>query len=264
MGGGEVVWRTIGKSVRGPSHVNKGTPCQDQHGTTILGNSPNDTLVTCVADGAGSAEYGEEGAQIACGAVLQGAAKHFESECHFDHLDVDHLIHWCETARQQIGELANQRDCPPRQFATTLCVAILSPRHAFFFQIGDGAIVLGTRDTYGVVFWPQSGEYANSTNFLTAENFRVRLEFCVADRNFTEVALFTDGLERVALQFHSQTPHPPFFQPLFSALQNDTPSAALEESLSHFLQSKAMQLRSDDDKSLILASRLPDRGSAHD
>jgi len=255
------VWHYIVQSVRGPAHVNKGTPCQDQHVTTTLGNSPNDTLITCVADGAGSAKFSKEGAQIACDAIRQGATKHYEENHHFDHLRVDDIVLWCETARKQIGEMADQRGCPQRQFATTLCVAILSPRHALFFQIGDGAIVLGNRGTYGVVFWPQSGEYANSTNFLTAERFHDLLEFHETDSNFTEVALLTDGLERVALQFHSRTPHPPFFQPLFGALQNNTPRIALEEGLSTFLQSEAMQLRSDDDKTLILASRHSPKGS---
>jgi len=173
---------------------------------TILGNSPNEILVACVADGAGSAKYSEEGASIACEAVLQGANKHYETDHRFDRLGVDDLLHWCETARQRFGELAEQRACPLRQFATTLCVAILSPRHALFFQIGDGAIILGSQGAYGVVFWPQSGEYANSTNFLTADKFRDLLEFRKVNRPFSEVALLTDGLERVALQFHSLIP----------------------------------------------------------
>ena len=238
------------------------TPCQDRHAATILGNRPDDILVTCIADGAGSAKYSDQGARIACDAVLQGARKHHEMDRHFDRLGVDDIILWCEKARQQFSALAEQRDCTPRQFATTLCVAIISPRHARFFQIGDGAIILGSWGVYGVVFWPQSGEYANTTNFLTAENFRDLLEFRIADRTFSEIALLTDGLERVALQFHSQTPHPPFFKPLFDALQNNTPRTTLQDGLRRFLQSEAIQLRSDDDKTLILASQLPEERQA--
>jgi hypothetical protein len=126
-----------------------------------------------------------------------------------------------------------------------------------FFQVGDGAMILRRCGVYGVVFWPQSGEYANSTNFLTSDDFREQLAFSAAG-GCSDVALMTDGLERLALRFDSQTPHIPFFDPLFRALRAADDVAGLNEGLRQFLASESVQSRSDDDKTLILASRHDD------
>src|SRR5262249_11494427 len=103
---------------------------------------------------------------------------------------------------------------------------------------------------------PQSGEYANSTNFITANNFDQRLEFVSTHAGFSDVALLTDGLERLALHFDSQTPHAPFFDPFFRALRATEDYQVLNEALAKFLASDSVRERSDDDKTLILASRI--------
>jgi hypothetical protein len=123
-----------------------------------------------------------------------------------------------------------------------------------FFQVGDGAIIVRRQGVYGVVFWPQSGEYANTTNFLTDEQFEQALEFLALPVQVVDVALLTDGVQRLALTFESQTPHPPFFQPLFEALRSTSDVAGLDKDMRRFLESRSVQDRSDDDKTLVLAS----------
>jgi len=150
------------------------------------------------------------------------------------------------------------RDCNTRELATTLCVAIIAPTRSVFFQIGDGAMILGHHGLYGVVFWPQSGEYVNSTNFLTSDEYKQQLEFLATTTCCSDVALLTDGLERLALRFDSQTPHPPFFDPLFRALRAADDDVRLNKDLRRFLGTDSVQKRSDDDKTLILASRTTD------
>jgi hypothetical protein len=59
----------------------------------------------------------------------------------------------------------------------------------------------------------------------------------------------------LALRFDIQTPHGPFFDPLFRALKGAKDLASLNDGLKQFLASESMQNRSDDDKTLILASR---------
>ena len=129
---------------------------------------------------------------------------------------------------------------------------------SYFVQIGDGAIILGNDTLYGVVFWPQSGEYANSTNFLTSDEYEKQLEFLATPSKCSKVALMTDGIERIALRFDSQTPHIPFFDPLFRALSSTADLDSLNEGLRGFLGSNSVQLRSDDDKTLVLAARTED------
>ncbi|MCI0335258.1 MAG: protein phosphatase 2C domain-containing protein [Planctomycetes bacterium] len=105
------------------------------------------------------------------------------------------------------------------------------------------------------IFWPQSGEYANTTNVLTSDDYRDRLDFLAIKTGCSNFALLTDGLERLALSFTQQTPHAPFFEPLFKALRTSGDLAGLSEGLRKFLASESVQLRSDDDKTLIIATR---------
>jgi len=221
----------------------------------LLGEGASSALVACVADGAGSSKYSNEGSAIVCGTIEENAHKYFEEHGGFDNLDREDVVKWCDDARDQIDIECTLRDCEAREFATTLCVAILTSSKSYFFQIGDGAITLGSRGAYGVVFWPQSGEYANSTNFITAKRYSEYLEFVAVPSSFSEVALFTDGIERLALLFDSQTPHPPFFEPLFRTLEVTEDFEKLSKDLGQFLMSESVKSRSDDDKSLILASR---------
>jgi hypothetical protein len=218
----------------------------------------DETLLACIADGAGSAKYSDIGSAMACAAMLENAAAYFETKQKFDELQLEDVIRWCDDARLRIRAEASVRDCGLRELATTLVVAIVAPMRSFFFQLGDGAIVVGNRGVYGVVFWPQSGEYANTTNFITSDEYRERLDFLMTDSRLSDVALFTDGLERLALRFDSHTPHAPFFEPLFRTVRAADDLDILNEQLRRFLGADSVQSRSDDDKTLILASRRVD------
>lgn len=224
----------------------------------VLGDGNTRTLVACVADGAGSAKHSALGSSIACNAIIENAAWHFEANRGLEGLQQFNVLGWCEDVRTRIADAAALHDCKTREFATTLCVAIIGPATSFFCQIGDGAIILGNELVYGVVFWPQSGEYANSTNFLTSDEYREQLEFLATPTRCTRVALMTDGIERIALKFDSQTPHIPFFDPLFRALKSAANVDSLNEGLRGFLGSDSVAHRSDDDKTLILAARTED------
>jgi hypothetical protein len=221
----------------------------------VLGDNASATLVACVADGAGSAKFSDTGSALACEAIIENAATYFDAVGRFDDLERNDVIRWCDDARARIQAAAAERNCECRDLATTLCGVIAAPESSKFFQIGDGAIILGNHGIYGVVFWPQSGEYANTTNFLTSDDYREQLVFLTTPSKCFEVALLTDGLERLALRFDHQTPHVPFFDPLFRALRTADDIAGLSEGLRQFLGSESVQQRSDDDKTLILASR---------
>lgn len=256
------VWRHIAHSVQGHAHIADGTPCQDSHCVRVLGGDPaagtGDVLIACVADGAGRSKHSDIGSAIACETVLESAVAYFESHGTFAELQHVEVRDWCEAARQKLSDDAAQRELDLREFATTLCAAIVSPAGSFFFQIGDGAIILKKKEICGVAFWPQSGEYVNTTNFLTSEGFQSHLQFCAAGNGFSDVALLTDGMERLALKFDSQIPHSPFFDPLFRALRSASSAGGLGEELRRFLQSDSVRNRTDDDKTLILASWIVD------
>jgi hypothetical protein len=124
----------------------------------VLGDENAQTLIACVADGAGTAAFGAEGSAIACEAMIESAVAFSEAKRKWESFERSDAVAWCELARQEIQASAERHQCGLRDFATTLCVAIVAPSCAAFFQIGDGAIILKNRGgVYGVVFWPQSG-----------------------------------------------------------------------------------------------------------
>ncbi|MCA9234051.1 MAG: protein phosphatase 2C domain-containing protein [Planctomycetales bacterium] len=242
-------------SLRGPSHEASGAPCQDSAWVDVVDTPAGGCLVAGVADGAGSARFSDEGSSTTCKIIAENVVSHLKTDPQLAGLQRDVVLQWCDQTRRTLQEMSRDRGCEVREFATTLCVAIVAETRSAFFQIGDGAIILGSHDAFGVVFWPQSGEYANSTNFLTADNFESHLECVKVERSFTDVALLTDGMERMGLHFSSKTPYLPFFTPLLNTLRAADDSQILGEELRRFLQSDSVRNRSDDDKTIIVATR---------
>jgi hypothetical protein len=223
----------------------------------VLGDGPQSVLIACVADGAGSAKHSNIGSAIACEAILEHATRFLESNG-LDALQRDDVLLWCDDIRERLKHQAVEHDCTLREFASTLCTAIIAPELSVFFQIGDGAMIMQNGAVYGVVFWPQSGEYANSTNFLTSDEYDQQLEFITTTTSCTRIALMTDGLERLALKFDAHLPHLPFFEPLFRVLQSTNDVDGLNQGLRAFLGSDSIHHRTDDDKTLVLAIRFAD------
>ncbi len=253
------MWRHIAQSVQGSGHVAENKPCQDSCAVRTIGEGADAVLVACVADGAGSSRHGGVGSSLACESVLESAGKFLETFDSFAELEDKHVLSWCDDARRKIGDYAEFSEGGIREFATTLCLAVVAPQRTLFVQIGDGAIIARKNGVFGVVFWPQSGEYVNTTTFLTSPEYRERVQTLVVDGTFDDVALMTDGLERLALRFDSLTPHPPFFQPLFTALRGAGDVAALDQDLAQFLKSDSLRTKTDDDRTLVLASRVDAR-----
>lgn len=256
------MWRPIAQRKLGPSHAADNSPCQDSFLLDVVEGGASQSLVACVADGAGSAKYSDVGSEVVCRTIVECACAYLHAGGRIEELRRQDVLRWCDEARSRIQQEAVLRECEVRELASTLCAAIIGPATSCFFQIGDGAMILRKQGVYGVVFWPQSGEYANSTNFLTSPKYDSQLEFISTDTRCSDIALMTDGLERLALRFDSQTPHVPFFDPFFRAIRATKDYTGLNESLQAFLGSGPVRDRSDDDKTLILASFIDETEDA--
>ncbi|OBR54756.1 PP2C family serine/threonine-protein phosphatase [Paraburkholderia tropica] len=255
-------WSVIGSSVVGSSHSQSSDPCQDSCFYYVTVDATGASyLVALAADGAGSAKFGEVGSELACetgGQTLLAAVEASGEEAFSSSLASSVL----QTVRVKIEGAASARGVPTRELACTLLGAVIGPTQAMYFQIGDGAIVVRHDDGLSPVFWPESGEYANMTYFVTDANASEHLYY--EERDTTdEVALFTDGLQRLALVFATETAHAPFFEPMFKALRasSDEQTDELCAALKRFLSSDAINERTDDDKTLILATRRSGAGS---
>jgi hypothetical protein len=125
-------------------------------------------------------------------------------------------------------------------------------------QIGDGGIVLDFGEGYELAIEPMVGEYANMTHFVTDEDAVRILSTSLYQNVALRVAAFTDGVQRLALNLAESSPHAPFFDPFFRVLENTQADMedALGAALRRFLQSDAVNERTDDDKTLIFALRV--------
>jgi len=271
-------WRTLSASVAGTAHARAGHACADASGVRVLRRgSAAPLLVAVAADGAGSSSRARDGACLACESILDQAERWADS-CgpsasgvrrarrrrpasprdltSFGREDVQRFV---EGARARVVGAAARERLPARDFSCTLLVALVDRGMGVFFQIGDGAIVYqAANGRYVPALWPQSGEYANCTWFLTDEDAASRVQATRA-RGVHELALLTDGLQALALRYLSREAHGPFFEPMFARLRREPaarPRRLLGE-LRRFLDSAPVNQRTDDDKTLVLATRLP-------
>ena len=146
---------------------------------------------------------------------------------------------------------------PSGMFASS-ALTIVAEREAVFLQIGDGAIVLSAGEGWKHVFWPQHGEFANTTNFVTSEDALEVMEFHKTTEPVAELALFTDGLENLVLHKANRTVHAPFFDSMFPSVRGSRATgedAELSRALAQYLSTPKINDRTNDDKTLILATR---------
>jgi hypothetical protein len=221
-------------------------------------HADGERLVAVVADGAGSSARAAEGARMACAAVLELATAG-KGEPDLGGFRRDEGLRWLQVVRERLQAAATAEQVDWQAFSCTLLVALVDAQRAVFLQIGDGAIVYRAADGRFVpALWPQTGEYANTTWFVTDETACERLQAAAAS-DVHELALFSDGLQSLALRFVSREVHAPFFEPMFERLRQEAAGDApeLERQLRLFLDSPEVNRRTDDDKTLLLATRLP-------
>ena len=241
-------WTVLGVSVAGTSHRARDLPCQDACRWCHFGPD-GDWLAVAVADGAGSATHADAGATLCVAEFARRVGLVTPDAL----MTVDGMTELFRSVRDALVAEAERLGVPGREVACTALLALVGPAAAAFAQVGDGAIVVGDR----VVFWPEPAEYANATDFLTDADWAANLRFESVTGPISEFAVLTDGLQRLALDFASKTPHAAFFRPLFDALTTDADADSLIEPLRMFLDSPRVNARTDDDKTLVIAARRP-------
>jgi Protein phosphatase 2C len=257
----KVGWKYVLASVAGTSHLKKEIPCQDSSRCRVFHDSQKRPILVAVAsDGAGSASHSELGSALACGLFVGEMETFLASEGAVKDLNRDFAESWLKTFQNEVRARAEAEGLTPGDFACTVLASIVAPDSAAFMQVGDGCIVVSEfeePDEYSWVFWPQKGEFANMTTFATSEAASEHLEFTLVNQKIAELAVFTDGIERIALRFETQEVHAPFFLPMFVPLrpEHEGHVETLCASLRRFFNSDRINERTDDDKTLILATR---------
>lgn len=245
----------------GTSHIASGKPCQDHHTyLSVDDTAGHPVAIFVVTDGAGSASQAEIGARLACETFARLVAEYIAGGGRVEGISRDLAGRWIMGVVYRLSMKSWSEELQPRDYACTLLAVIGGERATAFVQIGDGAIVIsdGWGTNWRHVFWPHHGEFANMTNFITSEDALQVMDFQVTSEPVAEVALFSDGLENLVLNKASKTVHAPFFDSMFPAVRRSHvtgPDAALGRDLEKYLSTPAVTERTNDDKTLILASR---------
>lgn len=256
------MWKYLNESVEGTSHRHSNSPCQDASFVTpYKRDGYEDVLILVCADGAGSAKRSEVGSAAACKAVADAAMAFLDAGSATGSITEGVVRDWMRAAHDALSSEAERAGEAPRELACTLLLAVLGRDSAAFGQIGDGAIVVGDGASHRCVFWPQTGEYQNATFFITEENYERNIQVSVERVAIREVAIISDGLQMLALNYAQKAVHSPFFLPMFASLREKDRDDLIVP-LRQFLNSAAVNARTDDDKTLILATRVEPSNAA--
>lgn len=253
-----MTWHVLSASEIGTSHVASGGRCDDSCWAQVeVTPAGKDVLSLFVADGAGSAEMGGRGAELA----IQAAADFLGTQLSRPESLISYeFAAGCLTSiRERLATTADSEGRELRAYATTFLGVVSCEAGTLVMQLGDGAVALDVGNGLEVPITPMSGEYANMTCFVTDENAVGELVARAFPVAASRVAVFTDGIQRIAMNLATNTPHEPFFKPFFSALAECTPDREdeLNAALTRFLKSSSVNERTDDDKTLALAVRVP-------
>lgn len=249
-----MTWRLVYASEVGTSHTQSNTPCQDSCWAQVDQLVNNDLLLTVfVSDGAGSAVKGGEGAELAIEAAAELIGKKVE-QGEFG-LSDDLATEIIMAIRERIYAAADAAGLKARDFACTFLGLLSMANGTLVLQVGDGAVVVDCGTGLEVAVVPMSGEYANMTHFVTDEDAVSVLATKTYPDRALKVAAFTDGIQRLALNLATNTPHEPFFVPFFNGMAKATAEQEdqLQGLLVKFLGSQPVNERTDDDKTLVLA-----------
>lgn len=251
-------WRFVCASEVGTSHTYSGTPCQDSCWAQVDYLPPDQPVLSMfIADGAGSAKRGGDGAELAIdSAVTFMSSKLNQGEFGLSHALATDLV---SAVRERIYEAAEATSLKARDFACTFIGVLSSKIGTLVLQVGDGGVVVDVGTGLEVAVLPMSGEYANMTRFVTDDDAIRVLAIKTYPDPALRVAAFTDGIERLALNMVNKTPHEPFFTPFFDTMAKATVEQEdqLRGLLMKFLGSQVVNERTDDDKTLALAVWMP-------
>jgi hypothetical protein len=169
------------------------------------------------------------------------------------------VLQWVDRVRDRISFAARQRSSTPRDFAATMIAVLSDGDQTLVAQVGDGCAALKDAQSgdWRIPLWPDHGEYASTTTFVT-DDPEAKCRIHREQSDVSIVAVLTDGLERLAIDFAAGLPFAGFFdgvsRPVIAstAQGRDRP---LSMHLEEYLNGEAICSRTDDDKTLVVAAR---------
>ena len=258
-------WQTTGSAVRGQSHIADGKPCQDAWDVATNG----EWLFAAVADGAGSAEHAEIGAEHLVKSVVDSLAG---LQAEFTHSNEAFSSFWAaavnravEQARDRLAagilhpsQISHVLSGDPHlaDYHATLVGAVSNGEHCLLFHLGDGFAAAVTQEEWEVaeVSKPENGRYANETFFFTQPQWQEHLR-CKTIAAPESLWLMSDGCAAFAANRSNTGLDSRFAAPVHRFLMSTSDAALRAKALAQTLDSAATHRITGDDKTLLWAGR---------
>ncbi len=248
-------WVSAGCSATGGAHRRRGEGGDDAHLVLVA----RKVCYLVAADGAGGATHSDRGSNTAVFAAL-------------DWLRVNRLtpsepggrrqLERCfRAARRAVEREASELGRDVNDLATTLLVAVVGERGVLAGQIGDGALVVQTRQQIRTVLWDDKPGAANRSDFLTDANCLERLRTVTVRGHVRGAVAVTDGVEGLTIA-RDGTANDSFYRRLLQGVRERSEWGA-GAGLDRLLESSAVRERCDDDLT-IAAVALTQEGAQDD
>jgi hypothetical protein len=256
----EARWFVGGASVRGKSHAQGNTPCQDANKIKI---SPNGKwLALVVSDGAGSAKNSDKGSKLISEAFANSLISLSEK---LDNNNpgawvADILLYEILRSRSSLRDLAGSDSL--KDYHCTLVAVLIGPSGGFSIHLGDGGILGASVDCINgkaidlsasyFESKPENGEYANETFFVTETDWikHIRIEPLPPA---AWIILGTDGGMALTTAIDG-TPKSGFIKPLIQiALSQKFNTDNISEEIKKLVSDPQADRLTNDDKTLVIA-----------
>lgn len=263
-------WTVVYASNIGHLHTREGMPCQDACEVKNLGSGWG---VAVVADGAGSCENADTGAQQTVNLAIQYFANTVHKNKWIEKNKLPTPNQWQALAlenllliKEDLMTFSIQKEIAFDSLSCTIILLIYSPIGLLITHIGDGrAGYLSAKEEWLSMMTPFRGEEANQTIFITSD-FEKAVESNIINEKVSAFCLLSDGCEKSAfecnlydkeknLYYDPNRPYPKFFNPNLLALSKLSNQSQEDMNLlwQNFLAEGNTQLKNEtDDKTLIL------------
>ncbi len=262
------LWRITGAAVTGQGHIIHQQPCQD----AWHAHADGDWLIAAVADGAGSASMGREGAAHivhALGSFLRKCLATATDNSGYD--NEEFADYWAAQIKAAIAVARNQlndgrlhkelrtgtvKNANIHDFHSTIVGAVCNAKHGLIFHLGDGfaAADNGNWSPANTVSKPENGEYANETFFYTQTDWLDHLRFTELTERPESLWLMTDGAASFAADGHNTGLDEKFAEPVHRYLSDHPDPVLRTRALEQTLSADATNHITHDDKTLLWCS----------
>ena len=174
-------------------------------------------IVAAVSDGAGSASRAKEGSQLAATYAVKRA---FQAILVDEEEPTFAVAAGFMAAREAIRQTAEI--IPEAEMADYHCTLVLVAwvdDQVAAMQVGDGAAIVELDGVCKMLTIPQRGEYVNETFFITEPHYE-QTKFTREATGITALALFTDGLQKDAVDFQHRKANDDFIPQAIAILRN--------------------------------------------